>query len=284
MSNTEKLVSIGLPVYNGDNFIIEAINSILNQTHKNIEIIISDNASSDRTPEIINSFAKNDNRIKSFRQETNIGAVENYLFTLNQAKGDYFMWASHDDIWDEKWIEVLIKEITPIDSGVIGEIRLFNQDGILRHKSLPSFKKNSILKYFLSDESQYKSHYIYSLFNMDKLKRANKDALQDKYRPDYLFVYSLLQKGSLRSTIKTHLKYRVHPKNLGKTYTKKYKGWKKIIYRVHPTSYYLGYVKFSKSIISKTKIYFSIPVKHIYAQCYFWVRGAREILFRKKFY
>lgn len=284
MHSNEKLVSIGLPVYNGEEFIAEAIRSILNQTYKNFELIISDNASSDSTPDIIKHYAAKDSRIKIFHQRTNQGATANFTFTLDQAKGSYFMWAAHDDYWDTQWLDSLTKEIKPEDSGVIGEIHLFDQSGTLRRKLLSDFKRNSIIKYFISDESQYKSHYMYSLFNIEKLRGANKEALLDDYRPDYLFIYSILQNGSLRSTNRTYLMYRVHCKNLGKTYTKKYRGWKKIIYRVHPLSYYLGYAKFSKGLYSRTKIYLSIPIKHIYAQCYFWVRGAREILFRRKFY
>ncbi len=71
-------VSIGLPVYNGDNFLAEAIDSILRQTMEDFELIISDNASTDRTEEICREYAAGDSRIRYYRNESNLGAMANY--------------------------------------------------------------------------------------------------------------------------------------------------------------------------------------------------------------
>ena len=69
------LVSIGIPIYNAEEFLIERINSIINQTYKNLEIIISDNASTDTTEKICKKFAEKDVRIKYIRQKNNMGAI-----------------------------------------------------------------------------------------------------------------------------------------------------------------------------------------------------------------
>ena len=82
-------ITIGLPVYNGQKYIKETINSILLQTYKNFELIISDNLSNDETKEICKSYEKKDNRIKYVRQKKHISSVANYEFTLNSARGDY---------------------------------------------------------------------------------------------------------------------------------------------------------------------------------------------------
>lgn len=95
---TTPRVSIGLPVYNGDAFLEEAIESILQQTFDDLELIISDNASTDRTQEICEKAAQVDPRVRYFRQERNLGASPNYNFTFHQARGEYFKWAAHDDI------------------------------------------------------------------------------------------------------------------------------------------------------------------------------------------
>jgi len=100
------IVSIGMPVYNGDKTLKSALDSLLKQSFTNFEIIISDNASTDGTKEICLSYAKNDMRIRYIRQEKNIGAINNFKFVLEQAVGKYFMWAAADDIRSSNNIEV----------------------------------------------------------------------------------------------------------------------------------------------------------------------------------
>lgn len=94
------LVSIGLPIYNGEMYMREALDSLLKQTHHNFEIIISDNGSTDLTRQICDEYVAKDNRIRYFRQPLNLGPVPNFKFVLEQARGDVFMWAAHDDLWE----------------------------------------------------------------------------------------------------------------------------------------------------------------------------------------
>jgi glycosyltransferase involved in cell wall biosynthesis len=91
-------ISIGLPVYNGERFIRSKIESILNQTFTNFELIISDNCSTDFTQKICEEFKKKDKRITYFRQEKNIGAIKNFEFVLEKSNSPYFMWTAVDDI------------------------------------------------------------------------------------------------------------------------------------------------------------------------------------------
>jgi glycosyltransferase involved in cell wall biosynthesis len=90
-------LSIGMPVYNGEKFIAEAIESILNQTYTNFELIISDNASTDTTPEIVRAYAAVDDRIRFVRNDRNMGASFNYNRTFELAQGELFRPAAHDD-------------------------------------------------------------------------------------------------------------------------------------------------------------------------------------------
>ena len=92
------LVSIGLPVYNGERYLEQAINSIISQDIEDFELIISDNASTDRTAEICRRFAERDGRIRYIRQRTNLGAAANYNRVFQLATGRYFRWAAHDDV------------------------------------------------------------------------------------------------------------------------------------------------------------------------------------------
>jgi glycosyltransferase involved in cell wall biosynthesis len=91
------LVSIGLPVFNGADFIRQAVRSILVQDYDDFELIISDNASTDETGAICRDFAGADARIRYTRNDVNVGAGRNYNKVFNAARGKYFKWAAHDD-------------------------------------------------------------------------------------------------------------------------------------------------------------------------------------------
>jgi glycosyltransferase involved in cell wall biosynthesis len=98
-------VSIGLPVYNGERFVAAAISSILSQTFEDLELIIVDNASTDRTPEICRLFAENDTRVRYVRNVENVGAAANFNRAFELARGEYFKWAAADDLCAPTFIE-----------------------------------------------------------------------------------------------------------------------------------------------------------------------------------
>ena len=118
MSN-RPTVSIGLPVFNGENYLAEAVSSLLDQTFGDFEIVISDNASLDATEEIARSFAARDHRIRYYRNETNLGANPNYNRTFCLARGEYFRWHAHDDICDPKYLELCMQVIAEDPSTVL---------------------------------------------------------------------------------------------------------------------------------------------------------------------
>lgn len=90
-------ISIGLPVYNGARFLPQALESLLGQSFSDIELIVSDNASSDSTQDICTEYAMHDARIRYVRQNVNIGAMRNWNFVAKQARGKYFKWSSASD-------------------------------------------------------------------------------------------------------------------------------------------------------------------------------------------
>jgi Glycosyl transferase family 2 len=92
------LVSLGIPVYNGEPFLHQAIEALLAQTYEHLELVISDNASTDRTQEICLAYAARDPRIKYHRNPTNIGVYENFRRVFTLSSGPYFMWAAVDDV------------------------------------------------------------------------------------------------------------------------------------------------------------------------------------------
>lgn len=106
MNNSPPTVSIGVPVFNGATTLKAALDSVLNQTYSDFEIIISDNCSTDGTAAICENYAAQDGRIRYVRQEINIGAEPNFKFVLDEAQGKYFMWAAADDIRSLDFVEV----------------------------------------------------------------------------------------------------------------------------------------------------------------------------------
>jgi glycosyltransferase involved in cell wall biosynthesis len=104
VTTTTPRVSIGLPVYNGERYLRESLDTLLAQTFTDYELIISDNASTDSTGEICREYAERDPRIRYVRQPTNIGAGPNHNVLPLHARAPYFKWASHDDLYHPELI------------------------------------------------------------------------------------------------------------------------------------------------------------------------------------
>lgn len=100
----QPLVSIGVPIYNEERFLDETLASLRCQSYRNLEIIISDNASTDQTLDICHRHASEDSRIRVETSETNHGATANFQRVLDLAQGKYFMWASGHDLWSPNLI------------------------------------------------------------------------------------------------------------------------------------------------------------------------------------
>lgn len=96
---TPPRLSVGLPVYDGERYLAEAIDALLGQSYRDFELIISDNASTDTTADICRRYADRDPRVRYFRQPRNIGQVPNHDFVFQRARGELFKWASHDDLY-----------------------------------------------------------------------------------------------------------------------------------------------------------------------------------------
>jgi glycosyltransferase involved in cell wall biosynthesis len=104
-------LSIGLAVYNGENYLAQSLEALLGQSYEDFELIISDNASTDSTPDICQRYEKQDSRIRYFRQEHNIGLAPNHNFVVAQGRGELFKWASHDDLYGRDLIELCVQAL-----------------------------------------------------------------------------------------------------------------------------------------------------------------------------
>lgn len=105
MSRTSPRVSVGIPVYNGERYLVEAVESILAQTFTDFELIISDNGSNDRTEQICRRYAAREARIRYYRNETNRGAAWNFNRVFELSSGEYFKWQTHDDLCHPQFLE-----------------------------------------------------------------------------------------------------------------------------------------------------------------------------------
>lgn len=118
MTSSTPKVSVGLPVYNGADYLDGAIESILNQTFTDLELIICDNASTDETPDIIEKWAKRDSRIFVHRNPENLGGAANFNKVMKLARGRYFRWTGHDDLLDPTMIEECVTVLDEADDSV----------------------------------------------------------------------------------------------------------------------------------------------------------------------
>jgi len=104
-------VTLAMPVYNGETYIEIAIQSILNQTFRDFELVITDNSSMDGTEGICRRLAHEDSRIRYYRNERNLGAAANYNLGYELARGEYLKWCAHDDYIGENYLELSVKAL-----------------------------------------------------------------------------------------------------------------------------------------------------------------------------
>jgi glycosyltransferase involved in cell wall biosynthesis len=124
-------LSIGIPVFNGQEFLPELLDSLLAQTFRDFEILICDNASSDRTPQICCEYERHDSRIHYIRNERNLGAIANYNRVFELSTAPLFKWAAHDDLHHEAYLDVCVRLLEE------------NPDIILAHTGTAFIDENS---------------------------------------------------------------------------------------------------------------------------------------------
>lgn len=147
MINHHPLVSIIITTYNGEKYLFEQLTSIINQTYKNIEIIICDDASTDNTLDIINSFVENHNKVSFYVNEKNIGVNKNFENGFLKANGDFIAIADQDDIWLPEKIETQMALFTS------EEILLTHSASVrFRGDTLPTKKYQNITQLFKGND------------------------------------------------------------------------------------------------------------------------------------
>jgi glycosyltransferase involved in cell wall biosynthesis len=186
-------VSIGMAIYNEEKYLRKALDSLLAQDFADFELIISDNASVDATQEICREYAARDPRVRYHRNETNVGATENFNRVFRVSCGEYFMWAGGHDIWAPTYLSRCLEVLESDDAVVLcnSATRLIGQDGedlgvtvrqIDTRNCSVLLRSNLVLW-------QVTAVLLYSLIRASALRQT--DLCQRVLGPDYLLALEL---------------------------------------------------------------------------------------------
>lgn len=212
------LVTVCIPTYNRSGKLVRAVNTLKSCSYQNLEIIISDNASSDDTESVCTKLAASDGRIKYFRHPENRGPTENFEFARNQATGKYFLWLSDDDYHDSDYIKTCVDELERDPALVIvsglgayhrGDNILTHYEGVIRLDSdTPLLRAVKFLWYVVE------SSIVFGV--------CRRDAIKDCIMPnclagDWAWVADVLLNGKIKM-IPTVYIYKEYGENMSSSY------------------------------------------------------------------
>jgi len=210
----KNLISIGIPVYNGINFISDAIDSVLQQDYRYFEIIISDNLSNDRTLEFIKKKYGNNKKIKIFEQKKHLKAFQNFLFTYKKSSGQIFKWLAHDDYLKNK--DILKAVNTKFNNGfkfvfTNNEVKDLTQNTHIKNY-MKNFSKITSQNNFLLESIFSVGFLFYGFYLRDSVKEFINELANDHKHEDYitgLFVHKNLIKAKTYYLSKKNIVFRV---------------------------------------------------------------------------
>ena len=216
----EGQIDILLATYNGEKYLREQIDSILNQTYKNIRLIVSDDCSKDGTRKILKEYKNKDERIKVYYQEKNLGVVKNIEFLLGKVESPYYMLADQDDYWlpekAEKSLETLKNNNADL---VFGDLQVVDENLNTMYESFNDYMllSRKINKYIDS----YKVNYLYNcvtgctvLAKKETIEKMLPLPTNSKYliHDHWIGLMSSLN-GKLSYMPEKYIKYRQHGNN-----------------------------------------------------------------------
>lgn len=171
---SQPLVSIGIPVKNGEPGIERALHNVLSQPYRHIEVIVSDNCSGDGTADVCSYIAAADNRVRLLRQPKPVSAAENFNHVLRQATGPYFMWAAHDDLRSENFVEALVARLEADRSAILafGNMVLSYPNGATTEYRFNFETSGHSRIGRLWKTSQIQCYHIYGVWRRDALLRV----------------------------------------------------------------------------------------------------------------
>lgn len=175
---TEPLVTIALPVFNGEDFLEQALCSLLSQDHRNLELLILDNCSTDKTEQISRDYCESDKRIRYHKHSLNLGWLENFNSAVYHARGEYLMYAAHDDLWESNYVSELLNILRQDTTVGLAFTRLdfIDESGQIFQNSAhpPDLKSNyslfrNLFNYLLRFHYDY---IVYGLYRSSLIQQA----------------------------------------------------------------------------------------------------------------
>lgn len=244
MNDKQNKIFIGLPVFNGEKYISQAIESVLSQSYKNFILFISDNCSTDTTQQICLKYEKQDARVKYFKQVSNIGAKNNFLFLKKQSEKynfGYFIFIAYDDYWSSDYLQDLKSSIKHDDFGVRGITKNVNEENnVIGTINQNTFYKGQIKKVFLDNEKYCKGLYIYSLFNYTLFKKFDlKNKFSNLHGADVFLPVFFIEHGNLRIVSEQTHFYRTHADASSNILGNKNFGLNRLVFYFIPINHFL---------------------------------------------
>lgn len=173
--SSHPLVSAIIPTHNRSELLLKAVNSVLEQTWENMEIIIVDDASGDETPDLLCELSKTDN-IKVIRNEVSIGAAASRNIAINHANGEFIAGLDDDDLWRPRRIELLIEEFEDGYSAVTSNDRMVFGEKEIIWKKRPVITLNDLLYYNqVGNQVLTKKEYLVEVGGYDESLPAAQD-------------------------------------------------------------------------------------------------------------
>jgi glycosyltransferase involved in cell wall biosynthesis len=177
MNNLLPLVSIGIPVFNGASDLAHALDSIIGQDYGNLEIILSDNGSTDGTSAICMEYMQRDQRIKYYRSEENHGSSWNFNRVFNLSNGKYFLWAAHDDHRHSSFVRVCVEKLEQCQDAVLcqsyTETYIENSDNMLYRSTLDSFEdKNGLVDRYRETMENFPATALYGVYRSSSIQKT----------------------------------------------------------------------------------------------------------------
>jgi glycosyltransferase involved in cell wall biosynthesis len=199
MSTERPLVSLGIPVHNGEDSIRAALDALLIQTYDNLELIVSDNASTDRTAEICQEYASKDRRIKYYRNDLNVGVYANYRRVVSLAIGEYFMWAAIDDLKPPDAIERCVNALSNNQRAVMAHgivlVRTSGSDELFEFpNAIQALDTNAAARIRLFTRGIEHNAMLYGMYRLNSLKQA---LLGSHLGQDYLLCLQMCLLGEV---------------------------------------------------------------------------------------
>lgn len=156
----DEQIDVLLATYNGEKYLKEQIESILNQSYKNIRLIISDDCSKDGTVEIIKQYQQKDDRIILYEQPNNLGYVRNFEFLLTKVENEIYMLSDQDDVWKNDKIEKSYKKLKQEDADMVfTDVEIVDSN---LKQIYPSFNKYMKLERKIKKTSGIERQYLYN--------------------------------------------------------------------------------------------------------------------------